>query len=136
MSGSGSGWTFVPNTLGLTTSTDASAERLLKGLMEEDDRLFKDNSQTFDFASADENEGTDEATRELLEEIDRSLKGFEQAARTHAWLGDAGMNAQKQLLTEADQAHDLGERVNCVDLASFVQDAVFNGWWRGSRSGG
>ncbi|HEY9631560.1 MAG TPA: helicase-related protein [Coleofasciculaceae cyanobacterium] len=116
--------TFVPNTLGLTATTDTSTERLLKGLMEEDEHLFQDNSQTFDFTSGNENEGTDEATRELLEEIDQSLKGFEQAARTHTWLGDAGMNAQKQLLTEADQAHDLGERVNCVDLVSFVQNAV------------
>jgi len=33
--------TFVPNTLGLTTSSDASAERLLQGLMEEDHKLLK-----------------------------------------------------------------------------------------------
>ena len=64
------------------------------------------------------------ATKELLEEIDKSLKGFEQAARTNTWLGDAGLNAEEKLLDEASEARATGDRVNAVDLASFVCDAV------------
>ncbi|WP_016953842.1 helicase-related protein [Anabaena sp. PCC 7108] len=117
--------TFVPNTLGVTTSTDASTARLLQGLMAEDQKLFaEDTPLLVDFTTADENAGTDTATRELLEEIDRSLKGFQQAARTHTWLGDLGMNAQKRWLTEADAAKAKGDRTLAVDLISFVRDAV------------
>jgi superfamily II DNA or RNA helicase len=115
--------TFVPNTLGLTTSNDASAARLLKGLLDEDTRLFK-TEHTFDFESPDEESADDAATRELLEEIDNTLKGFEQAARTHVWLGEAGLNAQGSLMTEADRARAEGIRTGGVDLASFVCDAV------------
>ena len=116
--------TFVPNTLGLTASTDATAQKLLKGLIEEDSKLFQDSASEFEFDTADENEGTDEATRELLEEVDRSLKGFQQAARTHTWLGEVGMNAENKLLTEAEQALSLGEQVSHVNLVDFVQNAI------------
>ena len=44
------------------------------------------------------------AVHQLLEEIDRSLKGFEQTAKTNAWLGDAGLNAEEALVREADKA--------------------------------
>jgi superfamily II DNA or RNA helicase len=116
--------TFVPNTLGITTSSDASQARLLKGLMDDDTKLFEKQPTLFDFCEGDEAEGSDEATKELLEEIDRSLKGFEQAARTNTWLGDAGLNAEEQLLEEAAEARALGDRVGTVDLAAFVCDAV------------
>ncbi len=116
--------TFVPNTLGLTTSSDASQVRLLKGLMDEDTKLFQQEPTLFDFHEGDESQGADEATKELLEEIDRSLKGYEQAARTSAWLGEAGLNAEEPLLEEATEARALGGRVSKVDLAAFVCNAV------------
>lgn len=116
--------TFVPNTLGLTVSTDASQERLLKGIMEDDARLFHEEPTLFNLREGDEAEGADDATRELLEEIDRSLKGFEKAAKTNAWLGDAGLNAEEKLLAEANEARVQGSRAESVDLASFVCDAV------------
>jgi superfamily II DNA or RNA helicase len=116
--------TFVPNTLGITASTDAAQARLLKGFMEEDERLFKDDPVTFDLQGDDENEGTDEATRELLEEIDRSLHGFRTAAKTNTWLGADGLNAEEKLVDEAGQAQSEGERVEQVDLAAFVCDAI------------
>ena len=116
--------TFVPNTLGITTSSDAASERLLKGLMEEDTRLFREDETRFDFTQADEEEGADEATRELLEEIDRSLTGFDRAASRHTWLGDAGLNAEEQLLTEANAARGRGDREGAVDLARFVTEAI------------
>ena len=116
--------TFVPNTLGLTTSSDAAQARLLAGIMDEDTKLFREESTLFDFREGDEEEGADDATKELLEEIDRSLKGFEQAARTNTWLGEAGLNADEKLLDEANEARAVGDRVGAVDLAAFVCDAV------------
>ena len=116
--------TFVPNTLGITTSSDATQAKLLKGLMDEDTKLFRDEPTLFDFHEGDEAEGSEEATKELLEEIDRTLKGFEQAARTNAWLGDAGLNAEERLVSEAIEARALGNRTSTVDLAPFVCDAV------------
>ena len=116
--------TFVPNTLGLTTSGDAAQARLLAGIMDEDTKLFREEPTLFDFQGSDEADGADPATKELLEEIDRSLKGFEQAARTNTWLGEAGLNAEEKLLTEANEARAAGNRVNAVDLAAFVCDAV------------
>jgi superfamily II DNA or RNA helicase len=115
--------TFVPNTLGIT-STDAAQARLLKGLIEEESQLFKTQEPSFSLTDDKENDGADEATRELLEEIDRSLNGFEKGARSHAWLGDAGLNAEEQLVREADEARTRGANAEHVDLACFVCDAV------------
>jgi SNF2 family DNA or RNA helicase len=116
--------TFVPNTLGIETSTEIGSSRLLKGLMDEDTRLFQVQEQATDFLASEEPAASDEATQELLQEIDRSLKSFEQAARTHAWLGDAGLNAEEKLLGEADEAREKGNAAGTVDLAAFVRDAV------------
>lgn len=116
--------TFVPNTLGLSASGEALQARLLKGLIEEDQKLFREEPALFNLLEEDENAGADEATRELLEEIDRSLHGYREAARSNAWLGDAGLNAEAQLLKEADQARREGSRSGPVDLARFVCDAI------------
>ena len=116
--------TFVPNTLGLTASSEATQERLLRGLMEDDTRLFREEGTLFDFVSTSEEEGADEPTRELLEEIDRSLRGFERAARSNAWLGESGLNAEVTLAAEANQARTVGNRAGMVDLARFVCEAV------------
>ncbi len=115
--------TFVPNTLGIT-STEAAQARLLRGLMEEDGQLFKSQDTAFHFTDGNENDGADAATLELLEEIDRSLHGFEKAARSHGWLGDAGLNSEEQLVQEADEARARGRKAEHVDLARFVCDAV------------
>ena len=102
--------TFVPNTLGISSSTDAAQERLLKGIMDEDAKLFKDGPTLFDFKGEEDPPVTDEATKELLEEIDRSLKGFEQAAKTNVWLGDTGLNAEAKLVEEASEAQNAGQQ--------------------------
>ena len=73
---------------------------------------------------AEDDQSSDVATRELLEEIDRSLKDYEKAAKTHAWLGEQGVNADVQLFAEADSARLLGEKTGPIQLASFVTDAV------------
>jgi len=116
--------TFVPNTLGLGASAEAAQARLLKGLIDEDKRLFTDEPALFNLDHDNENEGADTATRELLEEIDRSLRGFREATRLNTWLGDAGLNAENKLFAEADQARDRGRQAEHVDLARFVADAV------------
>jgi len=116
--------TFVPNTLGISASPDAASAPLLKSLMGEDEKLFKDPEPTFDFYSPDADDSSDPAVRELLEEIDRSLQGFERATRTHGWLGDAGMNASSKLSEEAEEAREKGQRMGSVDLLNFVLDAV------------
>ncbi|GAB4211453.1 MAG: helicase-related protein [Roseiflexaceae bacterium] len=115
--------TFVPNTLGLVASTDAGAARLLEGLMDEDELRRDTAQQRFDFAQADEADGADKATRELLEEIDRSLHGFEAAARSSRWLVDQGLNADSGLLAEASAARTRGA-AGAVDLLGFVCDAL------------
>ena len=128
--------TFVPNTLGVTASNDAGAERLLKAVMNEDQQLFRNDTPLFQFGAPEDDGSTDEATRELLEEIDRSLKGFEKTARTHSWLADRGLNAEPELSSEADLARATGVRAGLVDLAAFVANAVMldNGDLKGSTA--
>jgi hypothetical protein len=116
--------TFVPNTLGLSVSGTIVTERLLTGLMEEDQYLFKQPQKSYEFGLSDVQEGADEATRELLQEIDRVLNGFDKTAKLHGWLGEAGLNAEERLMSEADQAREDGDQLGAVDLARFVADAV------------
>lgn len=115
--------TFVPNTLGITSSEAAEA-RLLKGFVEEEANLFKEEPRLFDLHKDDESIGASEATRELLEEIDRSLHGFREAAQTNTWLGEAGLNAEENQVQEATEAREEGNKAESVDLARFVCDAV------------
>jgi superfamily II DNA or RNA helicase len=116
--------TFVPNTLGLSASSEATSGSLLKNLMVEDERLFGDQDLEFDFFNPDTDEPGDPAVRELLEEINRSLSGFERAARAHGWLADTGMQAGVALSQQAESARERGEHVAAVDLGEFVLDAV------------
>jgi len=115
---------FMPNTLGLTIAPGSGPDRLLKGIMDEDAKLFQDEGPAFNPMSEDENDGADPATRELLEEVDRSLKSFEKATKSHSWLAETGLNADERLMNEAAQARERGTKGNCVDLAQFVADAV------------
>ena len=117
--------TFVPNTLGNLTSSDAMSARLLQGLVEEEGWLLKeDQAPYFTIEEAAQNDGADVATRELLEEIDRSLAGFEKTAKANSWLGDVGLNAEQGMVTQADQAMQRGQRESTVELAQFVASAV------------
>ncbi|MFZ5448936.1 MAG: helicase-related protein [Thermodesulfobacteriota bacterium] len=115
--------TFVPNTLGLTISSETMNQKLLGSILEEDTKLFRAEEPIFNYLTGDE-DTSDQATQELLEEIDRSLKGYAKATRLHAWLGEAGLNAEDRLLQEANHARHRGDQVSAVDLARFVTDAV------------
>lgn len=114
--------TFVPNTLG-SISTSSGTEKLLKGLMDEDEHLFSDTPVMSSLEELEDN-GADEATKELLEEIDRSLKGFEQSAKINSWLVDSGLSADESLMQEAGRASGAGLRLGNVDLVQFVTNAV------------
>lgn len=116
--------TFVPNTLGITTSLESTQAKLLKGMLDEDTRLFRDEPTLFCFEEPDADADADEPSREVFEEIDRVLHGFREAARTHAWLGDAGLNAEEELVEQATEARAAGDRAEHVDLVKFVTDAI------------
>ena len=116
--------TFVPNTLGLTISSDVSQERLLKGLINETERLFQTSGLPLELETASEDPGDDDAVRELLEEIDHTLRGFDQISKIHAWMGAAGINAESRLIHETKAAREAGNRAGQVDLAQFVCQAV------------
>lgn len=115
---------FVPNTLGITYSKDASCEKLLKGIMDDDEKLFKDEGVKFDFSNPEKDSLSDPAVRELLEEIDRSFKGFEKATKSNIWLGESGVNSEMDLISEADLATKEGFRLSSVDLSDFVCNAI------------
>lgn len=115
---------FVPNTLGISCATDAACERLLKGIIDEDTRLFKDEGERFIFERPEEDSLSDPAVKELLEEVDRSFKGFEKAANNNVWLGESGVNTETALINEASLAREEGARLSGVDLMDFVCNAV------------
>lgn len=116
--------TFVPNTLGISCTTDASCERLLKGIMDDDVKLFKVEGPKFNFHNPEDDTLAEPAVKELLEEVDRSFKGFEKIAKDNVWIGESGVNAEAELIQEAVEAHNEGQRLSNVDLLNFVCDAV------------
>lgn len=114
--------TFVPNTLGITSS-DTAGEKLLAGLVEEEASLFSTPAVEFSLSDG-EDQSSDPATKELLEEIDRSLNGFRKASQSNAWLGHEGLNAEASLTGEAGSVRERGQLATNVDLSTFVQNAV------------
>jgi hypothetical protein len=117
--------TFVPNTLGLTTTRESYEQRLLAGLLEPESPLFKGHPvREIDFASPDDPPTDDPAVHDLLDEVDRAFNGFKEAAKSFAWLGDAGLNAEQEQATQASHARQEGLRHTGVELAPFVRDAV------------
>lgn len=116
--------TFVPNTLGGLTSDDRSAFRLLEGLAEEDNSLFQRPPREIRFDVEEQDEPESEAYRDLLLEVERAMAGFEKAARTQDWLGEAGLNADARLVDAAHRALDDGREQGKVSLVEFVCTAL------------
>jgi hypothetical protein len=114
----------MPNTLGITADSEVVMRPLLQGFVESEPRLFDDQPVKFTLTDGDPAEGADGPVRELLEEIDRSFKTFENAAKSNAWLADAGLHADESAMTAAGKARDAGDQAASVDLARFVVDAV------------
>ena len=117
--------TFVPNTLGGITTDDAQTVRLLEGLAEEEQSLFARPPHELRQIEADSDEdvGTP-AYQELLAEVERAMAGYEKAAKTSAWLGEVGLNAEAHLIARATRARDEGERFCAVELMNFVCGAL------------
>lgn len=116
--------TFVPNTLGLTASSEQTSGRLLQGIVDSEDSLFTAPTPTFTTTEGDPTDGAGGAVKEMLEEIDRSFGNFEKAAKTNAWLGEAGSYAEESVAQEAKNAKSEGDRAADIDLARFVTDAI------------
>jgi ERCC4-related helicase len=114
----------VPNTLGLTADSEMVMRPLLHGVIEDEAHLFDQRPIKFTLTDGDPAEGADAPVKELLEEIDRSFKTFEKAAKSNAWLADAGLSADQASLNAANEARDAGAEASQVDLAQFVVDSV------------
>lgn len=112
---------FVPNTLGLG-QLEVPDENILEKLL-----LVVPEMQTdrpaFAFVTQ-EDQPDDPDVQALLEEIDASLKRFENTAKSHQWLADEGLHATELDRKEAENARQSGQRIGAVDLTRFVQDAV------------
>jgi ERCC4-related helicase len=117
--------TFVPNTLGLVVREDQRAtERLLEGLGDEDSHLFKREPGSDSVFQSDHDDVSQPAYKDLLSEIENAIGGFEKSAKTHAWLGDAGLNSETTRLQEATEALRTGTALGAGDLVRFVCDAL------------
>lgn len=114
----------MPNTLGLTADSEMVMRPLLQGFVESEGKLFADQPVKFTLTEGDPADGAEGPVRELLDEIDRSFRSFEKAAKSNAWLADAGLHADEAAMTAAGQARDVGDKASSVDLAQFVVDAV------------
>jgi len=117
---------FVPNTLGATFpgAESAQGESLVAGIADEsrlrlDDTLFPMASA--DLAARDERSP---AYKDMLDEIDAVLASAERVAKTHAWMGDAGLQSEQRHVDAADRARAEGTRLGAVDLVRFVVEAV------------
>jgi len=116
---------FVPNTLGAVAQADSAvATRLLAGLAEEDGALFQRPASELRFDAEPDDDATTPAYRELLEEVDRAVSGFERAARTSAWLGDVGLFAEERYASEAEAARQEGASAAGTALLDFVNAAL------------
>lgn len=115
---------FVPDTLGLRALSDLSSERLLKGLLDDDTKLFKSKQGFFDFAVVEQERPDDPSVQELLEEIDKSLKNFEKVAKNNAWIGDTGIHASESELQKANEAQDEGKKYGMIDIFNFTLNSL------------
>jgi ERCC4-related helicase len=118
--------TFVPDTLGRASAADAGSERLLDALVEEQDgQLFARPRTEIQFgAAADTNDNESDATKTLLDEIDRATRSFTDAAKANSWLGLAGERAEKRYVEEASAASAAGRSLAGTDLLQFVKSAL------------
>lgn len=117
--------TFVPNTLGVIHNEESPLTgRLLDSLSKEDGQFSLFNLSADPVTEALPEDSDDEATQQVLKEIDKSLAQFKKAAVSNQWLGASGLNAGPGRIKEADDAVQAGQQLNRVDLTSFVIKAL------------
>ena len=77
---------FVPNTLGVTTTSDGAATvRLLEGLVDEETALFKTGPSSLELGDGGTDDETSAAYRDMVAELESSLLRFRAGGK------DAGM---------------------------------------------
>jgi len=117
--------TFVPDTLGGITANDAQTARLLEGLADEETTLFsRPLREIRRIEHSSDDDVTTPAYRELLAEVERAMTGYEKNAKSNAWLGEAGLNAEARQVDEANRARAEGQRLGAVELLDFVMSAL------------
>jgi len=115
----------VPNTLGIGAS-DLPEDGLFAALVTDDgSALGTGRCAAINFA--EDVSGFDDTDVEeiqaLLEEVDKSLRRFEQSARIHAWISN-GAAADEVARQQATRALEFGREIGGVDLVTFVTQAV------------
>ena len=116
---------FMPNTLGLDLA--AQPEAGLFAALAAQPEMSGLPCRSIDFqepAAGEADDPGDADLQALLLEIEKSLRHFESAARTHAWLGEQGAAADELAQRQARRALEAGRQVGGVDLAGFVSGAV------------
>ena len=113
---------FVPDTFGISISTDYGSERLLSGYVKSVGGLFDDESD-IDFNSPAE-EPKDDKLSEIIESVTASQNIFEEVIMKNPWLGQDGMNADLKKIQEAFDAEQEGNKLMGVDLLSFLIRAI------------
>lgn len=115
----------VPNTLGIGI-TDLPEDGLFAALVQDDGSgLGAGRCTTIGFVD----DGPDVDTTDiaeiqaLLEEVDKSLRRFEQSARIHSWIND-GAAADEFARNRATKALEVGRKAGNVDLMDFVKQSV------------
>lgn len=117
---------FVPDTLGISCSSDTSCGRLLGGIVNEEEKLFKSEKKStrFNFYQPDKENISDPGVKDLLGEIDKSFKGYKKALESNLWMSELGVNSEAGLIAEAANANEKGKELTLIDLKGFVLNAV------------
>jgi ERCC4-related helicase len=124
---------FVPNTLGISAGELATSEGLLKGLVDEDQKLFA--PAPLEFSEGETEDTSTTAYRELLAELDRAIGTFDKTTKAHDWLGLRGIAADPHDVDEAVEAQQRGVSLTSSVLTDFVCDAVESEGARVQRRG-
>ncbi len=117
---------FVPETLGITCTTDAACEKLLKGFVSEEDKLFKDSGEnlSFDFFEPEKEAESDESIKELMSEIDKSFGIYKTSSDSKISILETGVNNDSQFVSLAADASKNAGKYNMMGLLKFVTSAV------------
>ncbi|OQY27456.1 MAG: hypothetical protein B6243_13005 [Anaerolineaceae bacterium 4572_5.2] len=116
---------FVPNTLGIGIGS-LPEEGLFAALTTETEELSRGDCKNIHFTESDgdADEANETEMRQLLEEVDKSLRRFEQTAKTHRWLGETGAAADEVARNQAATALAVGRKAGDIDLVNFVAQAA------------
>lgn len=119
---------FMPNTLGIDLS-DLPQEGLFTALTTERAKGHHNPCKSIQAiweSDSEPEESFASEIGELLAEVEKSLRRFEHAARTHTWLGEEGAAADEAAQRRATNALEVGKQAADIDLVRFVKQAVLS----------